>query len=283
MDAMEIINYFKMLSIDITSDQALKLSTTTSSLEGAMDYYFQNPQLFGNEINKTGSPKESLANEVTNTSKTDSIIQNSTQQTTARTNIEILSEMGFSSENISFALSRTSSAEGAINILNAKYGKAIVEKTFTCPVCMTNYPAEDMITLSCEPIAHRFCKECFTGYCDSKISQDEVLSNQLSCPALCEGNKPCGTPITIFEIKANISEELYIKYERFSTRAYCESQNFQRCPNCNEWYVDIQSILDLEREWKAITCEKCQHRFCGKCGQVRISALLLFYMCIFYF
>lgn len=179
----------------------------------------------------------------------------------------MLIAMGYSLEQAEYAGSRCSSMEAAINILSKNPAMlSTAEIEYTCPVCRTECPVSLMITLSCSPEPHRLCKDCFVGYCHSKISENQVESTDLVCPALVDG-KVCGTAITIFELQANIPPELFDKYEMFSTRAFCESERMRSCPKCNDWYIDIQAVLEDERRWKRLKCEKCQHIFCGKCGQ----------------
>eukprot|EP01041_Mallomonas_annulata_P002216 gene2216-4305_t len=154
----------------------------------------------------------------------------------------------------------------------------------TCPLCLTEEIISNMITLSCN---HRFCKEYFKNYTIHKINENQVTSDVLVCPTIINhSNKICNTSISIYEIKDNIPEDSFLKYERFITYSYCESENMCRCPKCNEWYIDISDILQYEKEntnttssntttpvkddklWKNITCGLCNHMFCGKCKQI---------------
>jgi len=91
---------------------------------------------------------------------------------------------------------------------------ALDAQDFSCGLCLADdLKLDQMITLSCEPVGHRFCTECFQGYCKSKISEAQVSTSSLHCPSL-----GCKTPITIHEMKAHLSEEDFEKYERFTLR-----------------------------------------------------------------
>lgn len=94
-------------------------------------------------------------------------------------------------------------------------------QVFKCGICLSDdIRLIDMITLSCEPNSHRFCKECFTNYCESKINEAEISKDTLICPEF-----KCTTPITIFELRSNITDELFDKYERFTMRSYGEDND----------------------------------------------------------
>lgn len=137
-------------------------------------------------------------------------------------------------------------------------------KLYKCGICLSDdIVLSDMITLSCEPIPHRFCKGCFSGYCESKIMEAAISSRELVCPA-----EKCTAPVTIFELQSNVSAELFSKYERFSIQAYAAQDNDCRtCPKCNEWIVEIPQEDDDEGVWKSVHCELCKHKFCGRCGE----------------
>ena len=176
-----------------------------------------------------------------------------------------LKNFGFSDEEVTLACNCCSSIEGAVQMLSEGLKPSI--PTFQCPICCSDFEINEMITLSCSPVSHRFCIDCFSGYCSCKITDAQVNEAVLVCPQVLESGKLCGTSITIHELKANLPEETFLRYETFLTRSTCEAENFRRCPRCNEWFVDITEALEHEAMWKSIQCEKCEHKFCGKCGQ----------------
>jgi len=136
-------------------------------------------------------------------------------------------------------------------------------KEYKCDLCLSSdVKLEQMITLSCEPIGHRYCIDCFTGYCKSKISEAQVSSSSLHCPSV-----GCKHPITIFELQAHLSNEDFEKYERFTLRKIGEDdENCRFCPRCQEWFADIDQ--ENEAIWRSVTCglTTCGHTFCGRCG-----------------
>ncbi|CAM9181293.1 unnamed protein product, partial [Ectocarpus fasciculatus] len=132
---------------------------------------------------------------------------------------------------------------------------------------MDQYDISEMITLSC---LHRMCVSCFVGFCTSKISEAQVRPNELCCPSLLDdgSHRQCGVAISIHELKAYLPGDVFEKYDRFSTRAFCETEKLRCCPKCNEWYIDMSDVLEIETLWCKIRCGNCHHAFCGKCGQL---------------
>jgi hypothetical protein len=122
----------------------------------------------------------------------------------------------------------------------------------------------DMVTLSCQPVGHRFCASCFNDYCVSKISEAQVDSTELVCPTV-----GCKTAITPHELKANVSAETYSRFEKFILRAICKENDWKCCPHCSDWFADIPSDLENAVVWCSVECQnlQCLKTFCGRCGQ----------------
>lgn len=139
--------------------------------------------------------------------------------------------------------------------------QALQNRRYKCEICLDDdCKIEDMVTLSCD---HRHCRDCFANYLNSKISEARVAASDLVCPSV-----GCGTPITNQEMKANVSNDVYEKYDRFMLKQFCQDNpNYRACPHCNEWFADIPQDEDEEHMWKRVECEKCRKHFCGKCGQ----------------
>mmetsp|Transcript_260 Transcript_260/g.244 ORF Transcript_260/g.244 Transcript_260/m.244 type:complete len:369 (+) Transcript_260:301-1407(+) len=130
-----------------------------------------------------------------------------------------------------------------------------------CCTCLDEHSMEKMVTLSCHPVPHRFCQDCFTEYCRIKINEAQVSPESLCCPEI-----GCKTPLTIDEIKANVTSKDFSKYEHFTLKRMCESQHWRPCPRC-DWFADIsQEDTDIDI-WKSVQCGQCAHKFCGKCGE----------------
>ena len=144
--------------------------------------------------------------------------------------------------------------------------KQLQYQRYSCCICLDNdVELEDMVTLSCEPIAHRLCAACFENYCESKIKDAEVRAHQLVCPM-----NNCKTPISIHEIKGNVSAKTFEKYERFQMSAFGKDNDDCRfCPKCNEWFAEVPQGDEDEVVWCKVICgdEHCQHAFCGRCGE----------------
>ena len=128
-----------------------------------------------------------------------------------------------------------------------------------------------MVTLSCQPIGHRFCKECFGNYCSLKISEALVDTTSLMCPL-----EDCQTPITPHELRAHVTEENYQKFERFGLRNLCSLNDWKNCPHCNNWFAEIPTDEGSVSVWSRVHCqnESCGREFCGKCGQAPHVAVL---------
>ncbi len=144
--------------------------------------------------------------------------------------------------------------------------KQLEYQRYSCCICLDDeVKLEDMVTLSCEPLAHRLCQDCFSGYCSSKIKDAEVGVDQLVCPM-----DKCKTPISVHEIKGSVPAEIFEKYERFQMSAFGkEHEDCRFCPKCNEWFAEVPQGDEDEVVWRKVVCgdEACRHAFCGRCGQ----------------
>lgn len=70
--------------------------------------------------------------------------------------------------------------------------ESLQQLRYSCQICLASDIAlEDMVSLSCQPVGHKYCSDCFSGYCGSKISEAQVDAASLVCPAV-----GCATPIT---------------------------------------------------------------------------------------
>lgn len=268
MQSETIITEFSKLGLDITSAHAHELSKRRN-IEEAFEYYFENPSKFQQTLPPPPPPAfPSVQTHAVAPPPPKPKIQFPKEYAHLNKNEVALSlnELGFPVADIAAALLRNNTLDGALRYLLGTGD--IPQPTFSCVLCMSDgFSADEMVTLSCVPAAHRFCKDCFSGYCMSKINDAEVEESQLSCPALVDGTV-CKTPITCFEIQANVEPEVYAKYEWFTLRHVCETQKLRSCPKCNEWYIDLSQILnDRDERWASIKCDKCKHRFCGRCGE----------------
>ncbi len=192
--------------------------------------------------------------------------------------VQSLLEMSFPVKYMNEALMRFSTSEACVEYIFQRMaqpeGTPMKSTIFTseieqdCGICGTPYPVSELLTLSCD---HRLCNDCFVGNCESKIKDGQVKEDQLYCPCILDGSIStiCKQPIDIYILRAHLPESLMERYDRFITREFCESQHLCRCPQCNDWYVDVTfGELPAEIEvWKSIACQACQHSFCGKCGQ----------------
>ena len=144
--------------------------------------------------------------------------------------------------------------------------KELENRRYKCCLCLDDeVKLEDMITLGCQSEAHRFCLECFSSYCTDKIKDAIVTPDKLICPM-----PDCNYSISYIELKNNIPETVFEKYESFTMRHFGETSDDCRfCPKCNEWFAEVPQTDEEEDIWKTVKCQKeeCQHTFCGRCGQ----------------
>jgi ariadne-1 len=116
----------------------------------------------------------------------------------------------------------------------------LAARLYECGICGDEHPIEDMLTLQCD---HRFCKGCFLLFCEHKIKEAAVKADQLACP--CDD---CDKDISIHELRANLPEELFSKYERHRLRAFAKDSNARFCPKCQEWFCEVRGRV-LRPPW----------------------------------
>lgn len=260
---IEIKTRLQEYSIEISIEQAKILSERSSTVDGSIEYYFLNSSMF----DAPPAPPADIAAAPNAGAAAGAVLpprpaREGDVKARARSIAAQLIAMGIPVDKALKASLRCSSVEAAMAFA-FEDGPALAEPTFTCPTCFDDYPAGEMVTLECH---HRLCKDCFVGYCSSKITENMVDEKSLVCPQMtAEGI--CGNSITVFELQANLSSELFDKYNSFKIGAYCEERKMTSCPKCNVWYIDLNEVLGEERRWRNITCGNCAHIFCGKCGQ----------------
>ncbi len=134
--------------------------------------------------------------------------------------------------------------------------------TYECNICGDDVTLDNMLTLECD---HRFCKDCFTQFCEAKISLAAVQHNQLKCP-----DDDCSKPISIHELQGNLDPALFARYNRFCLRAYAEgSSDALFCPGCQEWFCEV-CLLFLRRTHLAIAVF-VRRKSCASAGAADVS------------
>ena len=146
-----------------------------------------------------------------------------------------------------------------------------------CPVCLERVPASAVVRLRC----HGLCRDCFEGYCRSKIEEAAVSAAQLVCPM-----HGCVTPITVAEIRSVLPPSDVDKYERFKLREFASgpsgraksgrakadptvaNETLVTCPSCNVYLVSVDLTEPHVVAWRSIPCgdPSCGFSFCGGCG-----------------
>jgi hypothetical protein len=77
---------------------------------------------------------------------------------------------------------------------------------FTCEICGEVFPYHEGVVLDCR---HRFCTDCFNGYVENKIEENQVSEEEMLCP-----NAKCGRPIGYARLRSNSDSKLFARYDK---------------------------------------------------------------------
>eukprot|EP00929_Paragymnodinium_shiwhaense_P096992 TRINITY_DN58760_c0_g1_i1.p1 TRINITY_DN58760_c0_g1~~TRINITY_DN58760_c0_g1_i1.p1 ORF type:complete len:458 (+),score=73.94 TRINITY_DN58760_c0_g1_i1:103-1476(+) len=134
-----------------------------------------------------------------------------------------------------------------------------IMRQFKCPLCMDETRLDEGVCLDCN---HQLCADCFGGYCNSKIADGKVTEKELVCPATVEGTKLCGTPITVDQVRAHVSTEVFDKLCRFRTAIWEPDQKDGRLVRCPTPECISFVVSAAERE---VNCPACKKVLCPLC------------------
>lgn len=131
-----------------------------------------------------------------------------------------------------------------------------LDKKFFCNICLSEVPFSETLELSC---LHRYCLECLTIQWTNLITIGHISEKNLKCPL-----ESCSQPISYYELKSNLNEKLFQKYEDFSLKFIIsnnEKEKVVTCPNpkCEKKIYYIYSEADY------FTCKECKNKYCAKC------------------
>ena len=126
-----------------------------------------------------------------------------------------------------------------------------------CPVCYVEYDLAEFVHLP--DCGHGLCKNCYTCYLTSKVTDAGVDSVMTTCPS----GEGCGMIVPQRLFKQLLSVKLYERYRSFLTRSFVDlSKWFKWCPgrDCSR---AVQSFNMLKRV--DVQCDSCQTAFCNSC------------------
>ncbi|KAL4512950.1 hypothetical protein ABPG72_017635 [Tetrahymena utriculariae] len=122
---------------------------------------------------------------------------------------------------------------------------------WVCEICYEPMMSNDIFFLICEHIFH---KVCLSKYFNTLISQKQFPIN---CP-----NSECILPVQQYQIQEILSEEDFIKYEKFTLQNYIDSNadEISWCPTSNCEYAFI-----IDNGQTKLNCPGCKKLYCLAC------------------
>ncbi|KAK4056809.1 hypothetical protein OIO90_002058 [Microbotryomycetes sp. JL221] len=131
---------------------------------------------------------------------------------------------------------------------------------FTCQVCYNDDDDQETLALSCD---HRYCRECYSHYLQSKIV-DEGESRRIQCM-----NSKCAVIVDEKTVELLVSTDALAKYRKLLNRTYVDDNSHLRwcpAPNCENAIECSVAPRQLDLVIPTVHCD-CGHTFCFGCGQ----------------
>ena len=132
------------------------------------------------------------------------------------------------------------------------------EPEINCGICLCPAPLSQCLTLACN---HRFCKDCLVADWTSNISQGFIDSSRLKCP-----DAKCTVPISYEELRANLPQNIFQKYEEFSFNAFMvneTNQTKEKTIVCPDPKCQTKSFIWSGASY--FTCFQCKVKYCAEC------------------
>ena len=117
--------------------------------------------------------------------------------------------------------------------LLGKYRREHNKEMIECPICMMEYPKNEMYTV--QPCDHKFCLECLLRHINENIDK---TNGNIICP-----EAECTTILNRYELHGNgvIDEKTFLKWEKVAYECLEKTNlSFKKCPNC-------QAIIQSEK------------------------------------
>ena len=124
---------------------------------------------------------------------------------------------------------------------------------FVC--CDDSVKSEDFISLGCK---HSYCRECWTNYLESRITEGEVFNIRCMDPE-------CQINLSYDCVKEIASDAVFAKYKKFmGTKVASESKKYTFCPmeGCGACSELTSALVG-----STVDCQSCSHAFCLKCQE----------------
>lgn len=143
------------------------------------------------------------------------------------------------------------------------------DKTINCPLCFDEFTVPGGLDISVMGLIefdckHFLCRECFTDYMESKISEGEVSDDKLICPI-----PDCTTVVTEAQVQsANFEPELWNRYLNFRARGYKPEEYMDETmlecptPDCAPFLVESRFATGV-----SVECPTCRKEFCPLCKE----------------
>ncbi|KAM0787626.1 hypothetical protein ACM66B_003692 [Microbotryomycetes sp. NB124-2] len=131
---------------------------------------------------------------------------------------------------------------------------------FTCGVCYNDDDDQETLALSCD---HRFCRDCYTHYVESKIVQDGE-SRRIQCM-----NSKCTVIVDEKTVEILVSSEAMQKYRKLLNRTYVDDNTHLRwcpAPGCENAIECAVAPRQLDVIIPTVTCA-CGNMFCFGCSE----------------
>eukprot|EP00747_Dinoflagellata_sp_TGD_P167138 gnl/TRDRNA2_/TRDRNA2_191064_c0_seq1.p1 gnl/TRDRNA2_/TRDRNA2_191064_c0~~gnl/TRDRNA2_/TRDRNA2_191064_c0_seq1.p1 ORF type:complete len:405 (-),score=72.27 gnl/TRDRNA2_/TRDRNA2_191064_c0_seq1:84-1199(-) len=178
-----------------------------------------------------------------------------------------LLELGVAESLALAAVKRCSSVEAAVQFIVSHNEPAapVCGRRFRCPLCFEDVALEAGVTLDCD---HRLCSACFGDYCEQKISEGQVMEDELVCPIVGAGGsamKACRCTITVEQVRGTVSTEVFKRFLEFRVNNWRPNKSHERMVICP--IADCcRFVVAQERE--KVQCPRCHRQLCLKCMQV---------------
>ncbi|GAA5842304.1 hypothetical protein JCM5353_000962 [Sporobolomyces roseus] len=129
---------------------------------------------------------------------------------------------------------------------------------FTCEVCYDD-ETKETLALNCD---HRFCKECYSHYIQSKVV-DEGESRRIQCMG-----KNCNVIVDEKTVELLVNPDILTRYRTLLNRTYVDdntSMTWCPAPNCEYAIQCSVPQRSLDVVLPTVSCV-CGHVFCFGCG-----------------
>jgi hypothetical protein len=280
------------IGIQLKASEYSKLKARSSTVEGAMEYYFSNMNLFA-VADETANDSESIVVAATLVDQAAPhqhgsrlpiarVFPSSLQRCRHQDIAGQLWEMGFDEKDILNALRRNSTLEAAAAyIMGDIEGSEPV--TCTCPICLSDTPVGEIYTMNCCK-SHKVCMPCAVYYLKLALLGDNQVNTHLpACPQAVKGSDNCAHLLEQDEITMCLDlaqqQDLVTRVEvqamkksmkRLYNMKLRRENNYVLCVNCPQDDEGNGCSFSLDGirpgDYVCVQCPRCETSFCSKCN-----------------